>query len=222
MINYRLALGIWLCIAGTAFADSSPATNLPAVITITNVVTATNIVTLTNTVTLANTIIQILPANQTNGLTILVAFISACIALVAVFFAIQQFLLAKEKFKQDMFEKRFKVYCAIDAFLESTIPSQKLTFEQFRTLHTEIKHAEFLFENPTLHLIYTISSKASRLSEIDSKIDDITYAQELPAMQKEKQEILSFFLTTLQNLNDAFSPYLKFKQWKHGMIWNIK
>jgi hypothetical protein len=184
--------------------------------TLTNIVTSTNIVTLTNTVT------QILPAQQMSGITITVAIISALIALIAGVIALQQFLLGKEKFRLDLFEKRYAVFQAVDLFLYKAITTRDLTNEDFLEFNQNTQTISFIFDEEITSLVNTIRSKARDVRFIKNDLDKMPQGDARHAKFKEYEVFQMELYDASLIIEPKFERYRTFHNWKYGLIWPIK
>jgi len=221
MKTYRLALWILLCIVGTSYADTSSLTNAPSginVISVTNVVTSTNIVTLTNTITLANTVTQILPAKQSQGLSIF----SVVIAFIVAFIVLQQFLLAKEKFRLDLFEKRLDVYKAVELFVYKAVVTREVTNQDFQEFSRDTQTISFIFGDDITTFVNTLRNKIRDARFLKDEFDKMQQGEERHAKDKEYEAMQLEIYDAEGMLALKFEPYLKFHTWKYGLIWPEK
>ena len=138
------------------------------------------------------------------------------IALAATVFAGIQVLLAREKFRKDLFDERFKIYKAIEEFLAATIKHTGYDLESMQTFHEKTQTASFLFNEDILKLIEDLKTKAKTLSAIYSEIKEIP-TDNMPARleKAKKREVIFNEVFDMQHkLNEIFSPYLKYDLWK--------
>jgi hypothetical protein len=133
------------------------------------------------------------------------------IAIFVAFVGYLQFKLANEKFKLDLFEKRFDIYKSVESFLADILREANVTIERKTQLYKETQYAIFLFENDIIKYLEEIQKKASELYIINKK----------SLAEKEidsETELLSWFTDQIIGQNpqliEIFSPYLKFRTWK--------
>ena len=146
------------------------------------------------------------------------ANVMVLLAILVAIIAGQQFLLAKEKFKLDMFEKRFAVFNSLNLFIADAIVKPKVTSESIQRFNTDTKTASFLFGDDILNLIEEVKKKGREMRFLDDTLEVMgaggTRQKLLIEKESKKQELTNL----ADNLRNAFSNYLKFKKWKHDMI----
>jgi hypothetical protein len=90
------------------------------------------------------------PASKTNGIYSLAKdFSSVAVAIIvgllAAYFSLRQFLIAREKLRLDLFDKRLKVFNSLMMKLAAEMGDARLTQEQYSAAQVDIAGAEFLF-----------------------------------------------------------------------------
>jgi hypothetical protein len=127
---------------------------------------------------------------QALGLTV-VAIIAAGIAG---YIAWRQWRTAHYRLSFDLYEKRFKVYEAINLFItRATAQERYLTHIDIEALHNGIRGGEFLFGGDARKLVNDIAKMAV----------DPAMARQTDKLSPEVTEYLS-----KQSLEDIFRPYL--------------
>ena len=157
---------------------------------------------------------------------ILLAFISesmgasvlALLAIILTVIVVQQFLLAKEKFKLDMFEKRFAVFNSLNLFIADAVVKPKVTAESIQKFSTDTQVASFLFENDILILIEEVKRKGREMRFLDDTLEVMGVGGTRQKLLIEKESKKKELTDVADNLRNAFSNYLKFKKWKHELI----
>jgi hypothetical protein len=145
-------------------------------------------------------------------------WITTVIALVVAWVAIQQFLLARERFKLDLFEKRFAVYKAAEDFITHAL-GDGVSHEQLITFYRATYTATFLFGDDITKFLKELATKGNNLWSIRHRQQELAGGSpERMKLGERRQEIINELITTQEQLRNTFSPYLKFKNWKHGMI----
>lgn len=148
--------------------------------------------------------------------------ITTLIALIVAFVALQQFFLAQERFKLDLFEKRLAIYKTVEKFLEDAFTYRTVSSERMQTFHNDTQMAVFLFGQDIVDFLkklrtmgneLTVAHEQGRLEEPGSS--------ERMALGKVRERILTEFLDIHSDLSKTFSPYLKFSKWHWGFIWRF-
>jgi hypothetical protein len=138
-------------------------------------------------------------------LTILTIIIATFVAYVAYV----QFKLANEKFKLDLFEKRFAIYKEVESFLQKNMPN--ITSEEALNFFYNTKAAIFLFEDDIADYLNEIFKNALELEKI--RIENPS-----GPFPSSYNELWKWFVDQLaakpSPLIEKFSPYLKLKTWK--------
>jgi len=148
---------------------------------------------------------------------IAITILSALTAVTVAYIALQQFLLAREKFKLDLFEKRFAVFKAVEKFINEAIANRTVSMEVLQQFDRETQTASFLFDNDIVTLIGEIRTKANTLTTLRGERFQLPPGSERVSASKREQDILEEFITTQQGLKNNFSAYLKFMTWKLGI-----
>lgn len=148
--------------------------------------------------------------------------IPSLIALAVGFIAFQQFLLAKEKFQLDLFEKRFAVFRGVELFLFELRINRKFTTDIFLKFNSDTQTASFIFDEDIKNYVDEVRSKGRDLRYLFECMKDMPAGDERHKMFVEAEAILNELEQMESFLPVKFSPYLKFRKWKHGLIWEIK
>jgi hypothetical protein len=126
----------------------------------------------------------------------------------------QQLLLAKEKFKLDLFEKRFAVYKGAQRFLTHILKSGKIELDKLFEFRRDTQDAVFLFSDDIPKYLDSIDRKALDMGTKAEQYKDLPVGEERSKLCKEESRLLMELLDELPRLKDVFAPYLKFKKWK--------
>jgi hypothetical protein len=151
-------------------------------------------------------------------LTLITAFTAVIVAIVA----IQQFLLAKEKFKLDLFEKRHAVFKGVELFLYEIVINRKVTIENIQKYNLDTQTARFIFDEDVSKFIEDVRSKARDLKRLKENMEELPQGEERHKIFKQFEALQMELYDMDQTLVLKFSPYLKFRRWKHGLIWELR
>lgn len=144
-------------------------------------------------------------------------FWQSVIVLIGVFTAWtawSQHSINKEKFKLDLFEKRFSVFKATRKFLSVISKDAKVSLEDIREYRANTSEVDFFFKKDIIDCLKEIDSKALKLWRLHEEIKDFPKGQERSEKVKNISECLKFLMDKLPELKTIFSPYMRFKIWK--------
>jgi hypothetical protein len=153
---------------------------------------------------------EMTPSTFTIFLSVITTIVGAAVGWVG----FQQFRLARERFKLDLFQKRFAIFEATQKFLPVALYAP-FTHEQLIKFMLDTDTAVFLFDDDIEKYLTEIQRRATNLWAIHEEQKDLEPASPKRMELGRKREANRDELTELQNqLRDKFSPYLKFKNWK--------
>lgn len=119
-------------------------------------------------------------------------FLTGCsliVALIVTIVAVQQLQLSRQRFKLDLFEKRYNVYKATQIFL-TKIPDQKWELSDLFDFRAKTQDSVFLFKDKLVGYLKTIDSKALELWRIRSELEDVPKGEERSKRCIEQTEVL--------------------------------
>lgn len=136
------------------------------------------------------------------GITV---FLTATTAAVAY----QQYDVARNKLKLDLFEKRFKVVEALRLFLSQAHGKGEINEDDLNTYRIAIFEAPYLFEQDLVDYLQNVWSRG-----IDLKA--LTMAPHKEGNGEKWAQHMREFSQELKSITDRFSPYMAFGKWKDG------
>lgn len=145
---------------------------------------------------------------------LLLAGMGVLIAAAVAYIAYRQYSLAKEKFKLDMFEKRFSVYKATQRFLTVILRDAKVNTEQLFEFRRDTQDATFLFGQEIPAYLERLDGQALNLMTIASTRSDLPVGEERTRLCNEETQSLQALIGELPNLKNVFASYLRFNKWK--------
>lgn len=153
--------------------------------------------------------------------------VATLIAALVAFIAIQQYLLAREKFKLDLFEKRFAIFKATETFIGLITMARNSSQNDFSDWHRQFsvqtQAASFLFDEEISNFIDDLARKGNRVT-VAYGLKNEPNANTDPAIVealKDARQIQNEFFSIQGQLKNRFSPYLKFKNWKYGFLFQL-
>ncbi|ODS32495.1 MAG: hypothetical protein SCARUB_02396 [Candidatus Scalindua rubra] len=127
----------------------------------------------------------------------------------------RQQLINEEKFKLDLFDKRFKVYEATKYLFTQILQLGNIDLQKIRKFRLITMDAVFLFDDEIhKYLEKEIHLKALKINNIVKKYKDLPEGSKKVELCREQAEIVNWFRDEYFKLQNVFSPYLKFKVWK--------
>jgi hypothetical protein len=131
-------------------------------------------------------------------------------------------LLAKEKFKLDLFEKRLAIYRAVELFVYKAVVTREVTNGDFQEFNRDTQTISFIFGEDITTFVSAIRNKIRDARFLKDEFDKMPQGETRHAKYKE-YEALQLELYDINNiLTTTFEPYLKFHNWKYGLIWPKK
>ncbi len=150
-------------------------------------------------------------------MTWLATFASSMAALVAVIVAYigwQQHKLAKDKFKLDLFEKRFAIYKGAQVLLTKILCKATSDTEMLFEYRAATQDAIFLFDDRVSEYLNKIDGKAVQLLTNHESLEGTPIGDERNELCENNSQLLKELLDELSNLKTIFLPYLKFDGWR--------
>ena len=145
---------------------------------------------------------------------ILLSVLTIVIAGAVAWIGYQQHELAKEKFKLDMFEKRFAVYQGAQRFLTHILQEAKMELDKHSEFRRDTQDAMFLFGQDIPEYLKQLDEQALAMWAITQEYSDMPEGKERSELCKRKAEMLKNLIAELPKLKEVFAPYLRFSQWR--------
>jgi len=144
---------------------------------------------------------------------ILQALLTPLIAIIAVYIAYQQWKTNRDKFRLDMFDKRFKVFDGLLKLYIHINQNGNVSNEALVEFGSVYKEGQFLFDEDIKDLLNQSYKKAFKLHKFDRKIE-----KKGPALVNNGQKlndeincILTWFRDQFMIVETRFDEYLRFK-----------
>jgi hypothetical protein len=150
-------------------------------------------------------------------------YLTSLLAIIVAFIALQQFLLARERFKLDMFERRFAIYRATQIFVNEII-CHKVSSESpkwIQQFQKEAQAAAFLFDDDISKFLDDLWKKGNMVVVAYSLKSDSAMSAGTDEVFKNAVKIQTQMFDVQNQLEKRFSSYLKFSNWKYGFIFGI-
>jgi hypothetical protein len=145
---------------------------------------------------------------------ILIPSVTALLVAIVTWTGFQQHKLAKEKFKLDMFEKRFAVYKGVQVFLTIILQKAKFDLNDLFEFRRKTQDSTFLFGKDIPEYIDGIDKKALKMMAAKEAQEPLPVGPQRSDLCEEKSRLLMELIDELPRLKEVFSPYLLFDKWK--------
>jgi hypothetical protein len=140
--------------------------------------------------------------------------ITIMIGLFVAYTAYNQYLLSKQKFRLDMFDKRYGVYKNTQVFLTKILRDAKIEMEDIFEFRAGTQDSIFLFKEDISDYLKNIDNKALELWETHKSLDGVQKGEKRSKICYKQTELLDWLTAQLPELKNKFASYLEFKIWK--------
>ncbi|HUT70659.1 MAG TPA: hypothetical protein VMW89_08260 [Desulfatiglandales bacterium] len=114
-------------------------------------------------------IVESIPAISASWIDILSALLTPTIALIALYIAYQQHKTNQQRLRHETYERRLKVYKAVQAHLSIILRAGKTSYQECTLFYSEASEAAFLFDKSVMDKIDKIYSKSIEMVGLDEK-----------------------------------------------------
>jgi hypothetical protein len=139
--------------------------------------------------------------------------LTVLIAALVAYVEYRQHRLGREKFKLDLFEKRFTVFAAARRLLTHVLCHGNVSREHFFEYRTSVGEATFLFESAITDYLDSIDKKALQLWTLTEEMKPLPVGEERSRVAGEISQTVGWLINQLPQLKIRFGPYLKFGTW---------
>lgn len=137
------------------------------------------------------------------------ALSAALIGGVGLYIARQQYKINKHKLKYDLYDKRYKYFEELKAYLSSVCMFGGVKADDANKFYREMVGIGFLFDDDLVSYVEkTLHHRSGRLTLIQDELQGMPAGDEKIKAAKEKSAILKLFQDDLFGLEKRFSKYL--------------
>jgi hypothetical protein len=140
------------------------------------------------------------------------AFATLVVGLSVAFIALQQWILARHRFRLDLFDKRYKVYEATAQFLAVIIAHANFEDEDLRVFTIGTRDATFLFPKQITDHIHRIRCRAIDMRLFQTQFERLHVGEERSRLVEKNSVELKWLLHEMQELSKTFKPWLGFER----------
>jgi len=145
---------------------------------------------------------------------ILIAALTPLIAILAVYIAYQQYKVNHHALRNQLYERRYRVFEATMAYLAEIMRHGKTDFRRVGQFYAETSEAEFLFTEKVTDHLELLYQKGIDLEQLGDKLfppdgsQGVT-GEERGRVAKEKGDLFKWFNAQLQKTRDVFRSEMK-------------
>lgn len=142
------------------------------------------------------------------------AWLTALVAVIAVWIAYQQYRTARHRLRLDLFERRMAVFEALMALVQTAIKKGDVELEAIFKFGYDTRQAEFLFDQPIVDYIDDVRKRAIRFRSLNDKLHEqgLPVGEERSRVVAEESALLDWFVTQSESGASAqFTSYLCFR-----------
>ena len=140
---------------------------------------------------------------------ILTALLTPTVAILGVYIAIQQYKLAKEKHRIEIYDRRMKVYSATLELIRTANRSANLDEDMYYKFEEKIAEAEFLFGKEVVSLLEDISRVGFDILLAKNEDDYQEIPIDLTDANLRHADLMNAFFTFEHHVRNVFSPYFR-------------
>jgi len=146
--------------------------------------------------------------------TTLLALQNSFVVTIAGCIAWRQWLLAKDKFKLDLFEKRYKVFEATRKFLSTIVSNATFENTDLYEFYAGTSDSTFLFSSEIEEYLSSIAKHALTMRKMSHQQANLAVGDELTRLVTKENEELTWLSDQMRVLKDKFYQYLGFSHIK--------
>ena len=126
------------------------------------------------------------------------------------FIALQQWLLARHKFRLDLFEKRYKVYEASARFLSVILSLATFNDDDLRAFNIGTMDVVFLYPKHIKEYLHEIRRRALAMRLFQTQFTPLPVGKERSQLVQSNHDELVWLSDQLAKLPAVFAPFLGF------------
>src|SRR6266536_2186582 len=139
--------------------------------------------------------------------------LTVLVALFAAWIALQQYRVARNKLKLDLFEKRFSVFAGTRKFLSLQLQKGDVALDDL-FYRASIAEADFLFEEDLVKYLWEIDRRALGLHTTTETMKPLPVGDERSRLGQRWSDEIGWLNGQLPELKKQFGPYMSFRKWK--------
>ena len=158
-----------------------------------------------------------LPEVQRSWVDILSAILTPIIALIALYVAYQQHVINKQRLRHETYERRLRVYKAVQKHLSNIMRKGTITYQECAEFYSEASEAAFLFDDSVQNKIDEIYKKSLDLAYMHEQLYPSDGSPGIPVGEKRNEvsrkhsELLGWHTEQLKVSREFFAKKLGLK-----------
>lgn len=137
------------------------------------------------------------------------------IALVTVSILVMQYRLSKQRWRLDLFDKRFAVYQQTKEYIRHINANAGINSEDLEQFKAKSRDSDFLFSKSIRDYLKLLYDKGLRLQSNKNRMAGMSREQDTDAWDREcdiQDEILDWFLEQPDIAKEKFTKYLRLEK----------
>ena len=137
------------------------------------------------------------------------------IALVTVSILVMQYRLSKQRWRLDLFDKRYEVYQQTKKYIRHINASAGINSEDLEKFKTKSRDSDFLFSESIREYLELLYDQGLRLQSNKKRMAEMTEEQDADAWAREcdiSKELLDWFSEQPEIAKEKFAKYLKLEK----------
>lgn len=143
------------------------------------------------------------------GLKYLSGFLTPLLGIIATAVIVMQYVLQKNKWKLDLFDKRYPIYDATKKYLASIAQEAKITHNELFDFLRNTKDSNFLFGTDVNDFLKLLYKKGVDLAHIGRVARTATIENQRLKAIDDEHYLLNWFSEQFDEANKVFGKYLK-------------
>lgn len=147
-------------------------------------------------------------------INIAAALLAPVTAIFLAWLAYKDYQTKTEQFKLDLYDRRYRIYKAIENLLRDIMRDGKVVSKSMNQFVVETNEREFLFDEEIPTYIDGLRKKAIRLQYLERMLDDsnLPVGDKRTKFAEEQCDLLTWFDSQFDVSKNMFKKYLVFKK----------
>ena len=140
-------------------------------------------------------------------------FLTPIIAVTTVSIIVLQYKLAKQRWRLDLFDKRFEVYWHTKNFISYVDANARVHSDQVQEFHTKSRDCDFLFSEDVQDYLDELFKQGIKLQSNTTRMDEMDRStQDWQRECDTNEEILEWFAKQHDIAKEKFGGYLRLEK----------
>jgi len=144
-----------------------------------------------------------------NWLKIFAGLLTPLLGFVATAIIVMQYFLQRNRWKLDLFDKRYPIYDCTKKYLSTIARDAKITRDDLYLFLRETKDSEFLFGNDVNDYLKLLYEKGVDLKFISDKSTQVKIEEERLKAIEQEHILLTWFSKQHSEASEKFGKYLR-------------